>query len=301
MAQSFENFEVIVVDDGSNDDTHSKYRDLWPTLDHRFILHSLGLNRTKGIGPSAARNAGISIAQGVAIAFCDDDDFWTAFDHLKSMASIYSSQPDVDMYIANQTGESDLGTQIADWFPKLTAAIKTRPAASGLKNLVSIHELCAAGQFAHLNVLSLRKRIIREAGGFWERVSYEEDRDFFWRSLDRCNKIYYNPQIVAQHNIPDPKRMDNQSTQHAVVERWLLAILVCQHIATAVKNPSIAAVARRYEGDLLRRLAIHFANVGRHAQGLAFACRALGARFSFKWSGYLTVLALKALLTKEAR
>lgn len=299
--QSFQNFEVIVIDDGSNNETKSKYNDLWVAFDKRFILHSLGLNSTKGVGPSTARNAGVALAQGEAITFCDDDDFWTASDHLESMASVYLSQPDVDMYIANQIGESNAGTEIEDWFPKLTLAVNRRSESAGLRNLISVQEMCAAGGFAHLNILSLRKRIISEVGGFWERVSYEEDRDFFWRSLDRCNQVYYNPRIVAQHNIPDPKRMDNQSTQHAVVERWLLAILVCQHIATAVRNPSIAELARRYEGDLLRRLATHFANIGQHVQALAFACRALGARFSFKWSGYLTLLAFKALITKEAR
>lgn len=299
--QSFPNFEVIVVDDGSLEDTKSQYQQLWSTLDSRFILHSIGQSTIKGIGPSAARNIGLSIARGDVIAFCDDDDFWTAADHLEAMSAVFLAQPQVDMYIANQTGNSKRGIEIANWFPKLTSRISQQSELVEPNSLVSVHQLCVAGGFAHLNVLSLRKRIVNQAGGFWERVSYEEDRDFFWRALDRCNEIYFNPRIIAQHNIPDPGKEDNQSTQHALVERWLLAILVCQHIASGVRNPLIARSARRYEGDLLRRLAKHFNNIGRHAQGLAFACRALGARFSFKWSMYLALLAFKSLFIKEAR
>ncbi|SMP82003.1 Glycosyl transferase family 2 [Noviherbaspirillum suwonense] len=300
-AQSFQRFEVIVVDDASDEYTRSQYREVWTALDSRFILHSLGQNGNRGLGPSITRNIGLSIAHGEVIAFCDDDDFWTASDHLESMASIFLARPEIDMYIANQTGVSSHGIEIEDWFPKLTAALASRAVSSEPGNIVSIQELCEAGGFAHLNILSLRKRPINQFGGFWERVTYEEDRDFFWRMLDSCNKVFYNPKIVAQHNIPDPKKTDNQSTQHPLVERWLLAILVCQHIATSAKHPSISGLARRYEGDLLRRLATHFASAGQHALGFAFARQALGARFSFKWSGYLTLLAFKALLINEVR
>lgn len=300
--QSFQSFEVIVIDDGSSEDTRLKYTQLWEVLDSRFVLHLVGSSGSlKGLGPSFSRNTGISIAKGEVLAFCDDDDFWIADNHLDMMASAYLADLEVDMYIANQKGQSVQGTEITDWFPKMRTKFNDKPGASENGNEVGINLLCNAGGFAHLNILSVRKRIAVEAGGFWERVSYEEDRDFFWRTLDRCKKVFYNPRIIAQHNIPDPNKANNQSTQHAVVDRWLLAILVSQHIAANVKNPLIAKLANTYEGDLLRRLALHFAHLGRHGQGFAFGSRALGARFSFKWSVYLTLLGFRALLTKETR
>ena len=299
-AQTFQAFEVIVIDDGSNATTKSRYQDLWATLDDRFILKSLGDNAHRGVGPSVTRNLGIAAARGDIVAFCDDDDFWTAADHLQSMASVFASSPTVDMYIANQTGVSSKGTDISNWFPTLHADAQTDCSEQNAQGLVSADALCITGGFAHLNILALRKKTILQAGGFWERVSYEEDRDFFWRTLDCCDQVYFNPKIIGQHNIPDAKRADNQSTQHSIVERWLLAILVCQHICSTVKQAPIAALARRYEGDILRRVATHFIQAGRSATGLEFARRALGARFSFKWSAYLTLLSLKSMLQKKA-
>lgn len=290
-AQTFSRFEVIVLDDASDAATAAEYPALWASLDSRFILHRLGQPGGRGLGPSVTRNAGIALARGEIIAFCDDDDLWTSAGHLTAVATVFATQPDVDMYIANQTGVSSRGTEIANWLPKLRGAAGGGP--------VTIDALCEAGGFAHLNILSVRKTRVLQAQGFWERVSYEEDRDFFWRTLDCCQQIHFNPTVIAQHNIPDAKRADNQSTQHSVVERWLLAVLVCQHIATTVKHPAIGALARRYEGDLLRKLTTHLVQAGQRSLGFAFAQRALAARFSYKWCGYLMLLAIKSLLPRK--
>ena len=299
-AQSFQAFEVVVIDDGSDVRTKSRYQEMWATLDHRFIFRSLGDDTMRGVGPSVTRNLGIAAARGDIIAFCDDDDFWTATDHLQSMSDVFAANSGVDMYIANQTGVSSKGMEITNWFPRLQVMSQTGSAVQNAPGLVTVDALCDSGSFAHLNILALRKATILQAGGFWERVSYEEDRDFYWRTLDCCNQVYFNPSIIGQHNIPDAKRADNQSTQHSVVERWLLAILVCQHICSTVRQAPIADLARRYEGDILRRVATHFIQAGRSAVGLEFARRALGARFSFKWSAYLTLLSFKAMQPKKA-
>lgn len=297
QVQSYKEFEVIVIDDGSDESTATVYDELWSNLDNRFILHSLAHSGSKGVGPSVARNVGISLARGDILAFCDDDDFWTSPTHLQDVASVFAAHSGVDIYIANQTGVSSQKIEISDWFPALTAKFKSGSDTSTTCGTVSVQELCKAGGFAHLNILSLRKKTVEQAGGFWERISYEEDRDFFWRAVDCSDTVFFNSKIIGQHNIPDPKRAENQSTQHTIVERWLLSTLVCQHIATAVKHPLISALARHYEGDILRHLALHFSKSGRPGLGFAFARRALSARFSFKWSGYMAMLGIKTLLT----
>ena len=300
QAQSYKNFEVIVIDDGSDKKTQAVYDEIWLNLDGRFIRHTLASSGEKGYGPSIARNLGLSLAQGSIVTFCDDDDFWTSDTHLNDMAAVFTAHPEVDIYIANQTGVSPRGTEIHDWFPALTSKLKIRSKSGKACGLVSVQDLCEAGGFAHLNILSVRKSVIDRAGDFWERISYEEDRDFFWRAVDCGRAIYFNAEIIGQHNIPDPQKKENQSTQHSVVERLLLSALVCQHIATSVKHQAISSLARRYEGDILRRLALHFAGSGKPALGFAFARQALSARFSLKWSGYMALLGIKSLLTGTA-
>ena len=65
--QRFPAFEVIVVDDGSNDGTKEYLRNLGTKL--RVITQA-------NSGPGAARNAGVRAARGDYVAFLDDDDLW---------------------------------------------------------------------------------------------------------------------------------------------------------------------------------------------------------------------------------
>jgi glycosyltransferase involved in cell wall biosynthesis len=67
LQQTFKNFELIVVDDGSTDET----RQLLETHSGRLRYH---FQTNQGV--SAARNQGLRLAQGRWIAFLDSDDFW---------------------------------------------------------------------------------------------------------------------------------------------------------------------------------------------------------------------------------
>jgi glycosyltransferase involved in cell wall biosynthesis len=71
VAQDFEDWELILIDDGSKDSTPVLRRRFAAALGHRF--HDI---ETGGKGASAARNAGIAAARGDYIAFLDSDDLW---------------------------------------------------------------------------------------------------------------------------------------------------------------------------------------------------------------------------------
>lgn len=69
LKQTYKNFEIIVVDDNSNDNTESIIRSI---KDNRIIY----LKHEKNMGANAARNTGINNARGEYIAFQDSDDEW---------------------------------------------------------------------------------------------------------------------------------------------------------------------------------------------------------------------------------
>ncbi len=68
LAQHMVDLEVVVIDDGSTDDTGDV-----AATDPRVLV----IRNRESAGVSAARNRGIAAARGEWIAFCDDDDLWS--------------------------------------------------------------------------------------------------------------------------------------------------------------------------------------------------------------------------------
>ena len=71
LAQTFSDYEVIVVDDGSTDDTPSVIK---PYLERHPVFY----HRVEHIGVSAAKNHGMRLVRGRYAAFLDSDDQWAA-------------------------------------------------------------------------------------------------------------------------------------------------------------------------------------------------------------------------------
>lgn len=69
LGQNWSNIEVVVVDDGSTDDTESRLNDYCNDPRVRYI-------KTENCGQPQAKNRGIKIARGDFIGFCDADDLW---------------------------------------------------------------------------------------------------------------------------------------------------------------------------------------------------------------------------------
>jgi len=67
VAQTLQPQEIIVVDDGSTDDTQAMLHTKYPHINYYFVDNQ---------GVSAARNKGISVASSPWIAFLDSDDEW---------------------------------------------------------------------------------------------------------------------------------------------------------------------------------------------------------------------------------
>ena len=93
LCQSFRDFRLYLVDDGSTDGS-GEICDCYAARDSRVTV----IHRVNG-GVSAARNAGLDVAAGEYVTFCDGDDFWEP-EHL---AALLSAAEGVDMVSCNYT------------------------------------------------------------------------------------------------------------------------------------------------------------------------------------------------------
>ena len=92
LVQTYTNFEIILVDDGSPDNC-PKLCDEWSKKDIRIkVLHKLNG------GLSDARNAGLKIAIGDYVVFMDSDDMWLGADSLDKLVSLIKQYPDCKFY-----------------------------------------------------------------------------------------------------------------------------------------------------------------------------------------------------------
>ena len=158
LAQTFVDWELLIIDDGSTDDTASV---LAGCTDPRIVVQSLPSN----IGRSAARNLALSRARGRYIAICDSDDVST-LSRFEQQVAFLDSQPDVDVvsgYIRAFSG-SNLAVML---FPQ---------------DAVSIRRRFERGKMGVAHGASMvRAECFTRLGGYCEELSFAEDFELFRR------------------------------------------------------------------------------------------------------------------------
>jgi len=110
MDQTYPPLEIIVVDDGSSDKTADIVRYLSGA---RPILY----RRQSNQGAAAARNAGVSLAQGEWIAFLDADDVWYP-EKLAIQVEHFKTYPDVPFFYSDMDIIDDEGKDSGEKEPK---------------------------------------------------------------------------------------------------------------------------------------------------------------------------------------
>lgn len=103
LQQTYENVELIIVDDGSTDDTYTRAKELARQSQQITVIHQ------SNAGVSAARNTGIQAADGALVAFLDADDVMES-DFLASMVPLMTSE--IDIAVCGFTTVSNTGEKL---------------------------------------------------------------------------------------------------------------------------------------------------------------------------------------------
>lgn len=230
-AQTFKDYEVIVVNDGSPDDTAEVLRPLREAGRIRYL-------EQPNAGQAAARNRGLAEARGEFIAFLDDDDLWPP-EKLQWQVAGLRQAPELGCL-----GGTCLKFEVAPPVPV--------PQGQGRMS-IDYESLFDGSPFISPGQVLIRKCSLQVVGGFDENVWGADDLDLYMR-LSRISgmvrqdrvALYYRlhpgnaskqlermllncKKVVHKHLAELPKQ--RQATARRTAYRWLFRYLGRQFIA----------------------------------------------------------------------
>lgn len=178
-AQTFRDFELVIVDDGSTDGTCAG---LATSKDLRVVRKANG-------GPASARNFGAEVATGRYLFFLDSDDLalpWA----LESFATVIARYEAPDIVCGNFVEFADVPPQIAPAEPHIVPYRDYLAAAEG-------------GLYAAGGMVAVKREVFVESGGFDASMKVSEDHDLMLRLGERPGFVQVcSPPTYAKRDHP---------------------------------------------------------------------------------------------------
>ena len=168
--QTFKDWELIITDDKSSDNTPSVVRE-WMARDPRIV----SLRNEVNLGASKNYNVGFRHARGEYIAMLDDDDVWNGDDKLARQVEFLDAHPD---YVGCGGGVIVINTEGSELYRFLKPETDEK-----------IRRLMLISNPMSNSTTLFRRRAGEQVGWYDESLSYSGDRDF-WMKMALVGKLY---------------------------------------------------------------------------------------------------------------
>jgi glycosyltransferase involved in cell wall biosynthesis len=233
--QTFTDYELLVIDDGSTDRTREIVHGFAGRLNLKYVHHETN----KGITPSI--NHGLRLASGAFISFLDHDDLWLP-EFLETQRTYLAARPDVGMVHSDIRTIDGEGTILEHSAAECRG--RAQPSGFVFRDLFRQSMICGI-------TVMIRKECFERLGTFDERLRWADYH--MWLRMSRHYKIDYVPKVLAAY-----RQHSSQSTRGNTDERADEVPIAVQTIQRLVEDyPEI----RRELGDraIRRRMAsFHF-------------------------------------------
>lgn len=231
LRQTFNDWELLIVDDGSTDDslqTAIRYARRCPRI---LVMHQ------QNGGISAARNTALARAAGDIIAILDSDDVWLP-DFLESQLQVLQDHPEIDIVTANAWFMGSLRDgQLARPYPD-------RRPAPDLMNLICDEE--------SVFIMSMfRRRVYETLGGFDESMRSNEDYDFWLRAAVAGFRFHRNDRPLGRYR----RRDDSLSASELRMLRGILRVYQKLRPSVLERPAELAALDRQVARFEVERVA----------------------------------------------
>jgi glycosyltransferase involved in cell wall biosynthesis len=288
LAQTHPLREIVVVDDGSKDQTREA---LAPYTDRVRAIHQVNS------GVSAARNRGVAETSGEWLAFCDADDLWDP-DKIAVMAAVVASRPDADV-IFHEYGIliDDRIVEARGTHSSQTLFPIFRETALHMRDILPDHRVVDVagvaepwrrvetwfgepftslmiGNFVLPSTLMIRRRAFDAIAGFDGAFRFAEDTEFFLRLAKVRPFLWVDAPLTAYRRAAGTLLTGNMLP--TIRNSTLAVVKHCVDDAAVYRahRPHVRrAVGRRYA-----RLAYFCLSDLRQREALGYALRAIGMR-----------------------
>ncbi|KAA3646319.1 MAG: glycosyltransferase family 2 protein [Chloroflexi bacterium] len=222
QAQTFTDFEIIVVDDGSTDGTQA-------LLERLNVEGVLRYAVQENAGPAAARNRAIAMSEGKYVTFLDDDDLYVP-NKLEREVAYLEAHPDMGLvhsdFIKFDAKHPDLGYRDTSFF--------SGHVYPGL--------LTYWKQFIATPTVMLPRRVLDEVGDFDERLRWGEDPDM-WRRIARRYPLGHIPEALAKIRVVAASNSADKTRAAQAFENYLqIAIEDDPELASSLRRRAYAGM-----------------------------------------------------------
>lgn len=183
LAQTYEDFELMILDDGSDDDTLTIAR-RFESLDSRVHV-----SFHENIGPAATLNRGLALATSEWVVLMHADDEMLP-NRIESQLAFITEHPELAVASSRVIHIDANGREFARDHSKLTTH-------AAVQKLVAADEVIAISHPAAI----LRKDIVLAAGGYRDQFRTNEDVDLWNRLLEQGHKILVQPEYLLRYRI----------------------------------------------------------------------------------------------------
>lgn len=183
LQQTYGNFEIIIVDDGSKDNTC----DIVEKIKNPLPLGKIRLFSQAHQGSGAARNAGISNAAGEIISFLDSDDSWSP-NKLEKITAVFRQHPDINLVAHDLMRVYPDGRRERFKLPE-----RFNPQVNYFVNLFKLNCLVTSAA-------SVKKSVILSAGLFDTDFPPAEEYDL-WLKMAPLAKPFYINEVLGFYTV----------------------------------------------------------------------------------------------------
>jgi GT2 family glycosyltransferase len=197
LDQDNQDFELVIVDDGSTDQTQSILRQY---SSPRFQV--IGFTHNQGIG--AARRAGVERACGKWIAFLDADDLWLSEKLAWDMA-VLERHPEVEILFDNYRNINHMENSSRDGFDqnKLAfARLRTKEIEPGVFEIESglAEAMLTNNLIGTASIVTIRRDVFEGVGNFNPLLSGPEDFELLWRAALAGSRFAYQTRVLVERH-----------------------------------------------------------------------------------------------------